>query len=275
MPVDHYLFAPVTRVARITPNMQRITLSGGDLDHFRSSGDPDERLLVMFPTDGPEPGLRSYTVRHWNPATTEMDIDFAVHDGGAAVHWALHATPGDILGVTSASGWYHPPADTAWQLLIADMTALPAVGRILEELTPGTRVHVVAEITDPLDEQHIDTSGDVTWTWLHGTGNGIGPSALAATVRAWTPPDGPGYVWFAGEAGLSRIVRRRLRHDLDFPADRYDVIGYWRADKDTWTARYEQVRDRIEAAQAAALASDADFETVRDAVDEAMERAGL
>lgn len=290
-----YFFAPVTNVARVTPNMQRITLRGGDLRHFVSSGDPDERLLVVFPADGqdapprpepvgsvldypadgPRPEMRSYTVRRWDPSTFEMDIDFAVHDGGAAVRWALQARPGQTLGVTTASGWYRPPSDTAWQLLLADMTALPAVGRIVEGLTSGTRVHVVAEATTSADEQRFETAGDVTYTWLHGTGNGAGPSGLAEAARQWSLPDGPGYVWFAGEAGLSREVRRWLRHDLGRSTERYDVIGYWRADKEAWTARYEQVRERIESAQIAALESGADFDAVRDAVDAAMDDAGL
>jgi len=219
--------------------------------------------------------MRSYTVRRWDPQSREMDLDFAVHDGGAAVRWALQARPGQVLGVTAASGWYRPPVDTSWRLLIADMTALPAVGRIVGELAPGTRVHVVAEVTTAADEQHVPTSGDVTYTWLHGTGNGVGPSALAAAARAWTRPDGPGYVWFAGEAGLSRDMRRWVRHELGWPTARYDVIGYWRADKEAWTARYERVRERIEAAQHAALSAGGDFDSVRDAVDDAMDRAGL
>ncbi|MGF7124139.1 siderophore-interacting protein [Rhodococcus sp. BE178] len=289
-----YYFATVSRVVRVTPNMQRITLAGGDLTRFTSSGDPDERLLVVFPPDGtdrppaPEPvgdgwdfpgtespEMRSYTVRRWDAATHEMDIDFAVHDGGAAVRWALQARPGQALGVTTASGWYRPPTESRWQLLIADMTALPAVVRIVEGLEPGTRVHVIAEVTTAADAQRLDTAGDVTFTWLHGTGNGVGPSALAAAARSWTPPDGPGYVWFAGEAGLSREVRRWVRHDLGWPSDRYDVIGYWRADKEAWTARYEQAREQIEAAQLAALTAGGDFDSVRDAVDAAMEQAGL
>lgn len=290
-----YFFAPVSSVARITPNMQRITLRGGDLRHYASSNDPDERLLVVFPGEGedapavprqigptlgypaagPRPEMRSYTVRRWDPVTHEMDLDFAVHDGGTAVRWALQARPGQKLGVTTASGWYRPPSGTAWQLLLADMTALPAVGRIVECLPPGARVHAVVEVTSPDDEQQIETVGDVTYTWLHGTGNGLGPSGLATAARRWLRPGGPGYVWFAGEAGLSREVRRWVRHDLGWPADSYDVIGYWRADKEAWTARYEQMRGQIEAAQNAALAAGGDFDSVRDAVDAAMEQAGL
>ncbi len=224
-----YRFAAVSHVARVTPNMQRITLYGGDLTGFVSSGDPDERLLVVFPdegadwppqpigdtwdypADGPRPEMRRYTVRRWDCETCEMDIDFAVHDGGAAARWARPTRPGQVLGVTTASGWYLPPVGTAWRLLVADMTAAP-------------------------------------------TG-------------------GAGYIWFAGEAGCSREVRRWVRHELGLLTEH--VIGYWRADKEAWTAHYGQVRDRIKAARTAALAAGGDFDAVRAAVDTAMEDAGL
>ncbi len=214
-------------------------------------------------------------MRRWDASAFEMDLDFAVHEGGAAVRWALQARPGQTLGVTTASGWYRPPPDTAWQLLLADMTALPAVGRIVEGLPRGARVHVVAEVTTPADEQRFDTAGDVTYTWLHGTGNGVGPSALATAARRHDLPDGPGYVWFAGEAGLSQrdtpVAAPRSR-----PAHRALPRPRLLARRQGgWTARYEQVREQIESAQIAALESGGDFDSVRDAVDAAMDDAGL
>ncbi|TQC46402.1 siderophore-interacting protein [Rhodococcus sp. WS4] len=265
--------APVVRTTRVTPNMQRITLAGGDLGRFESSGRPDERLLLAFPPDGAE--KRSYTVRRWEPDALEMDIDFAVHAGGAAAQWAARAQPGESLGFSTASGWYAPPADAAWQLLLADMTALPAVGRIVEELPSTARVHVIAEVTTRCDRQEFATAAAQTTTWLHGSGNGTGDSLLAEAARDWVRPDAPGYVWFAGEAKVSRVVRRWLRHELGWPADRYDVIGYWRDNKEEWVARYETVRAQIEAARDTALAAGDDFDSVRDAVDAALDRTGL
>ncbi|MCQ4119214.1 siderophore-interacting protein [Rhodococcus tibetensis] len=265
-------WAPVVRTERITPNMQRITLSGGDLTRFESSGAPDERLLLAFPPGGME---RSYTVRRWDPSACEMDIDFAVHAGGPAVRWALQASPGEVVGFSAASGWYAPPGDEEWQLLVADMTALPAVGRIVEELPGSAHVHVIAEITTTEDRQQLTTGADLTVTWLHDSGNGTGRSRLAEAARSWSRPSGPGYVWFAGEAKTSRDVRRWLRHELGWPPERYDVMGYWRADKEDWVARYETFREQIEAARDSALAAGRDFDAVRDAVDAALDRTGL
>lgn len=297
MPADRspYYFAEVVRTQRLTPHMQRVTLAGRDLARFTSSGDPDERLLVVFPhageihppaplrcdhgwdyPEGPDrPPMRSYTVRRWSPAEHEMDIDFVLHGGGHAATWARLAAPGHTVAVTDASGWYAPPADCRWQLLVGDLTALPAIGRIVENLPAGTVVHVIAEVPDPADRQRFLAGAQMTVEWLHGTGNGSTRSLLGDAVQARELPPGPGYLWFAGEAGTSRAVRRRIRHDLGWAAARYDVMGYWRADREAWTRRYERVRDRIEAARDEAIARGADFDAVRDAVDAAMEAAGL
>ena len=134
---------------------------------------------------------------------------------------------------------------------------------------------MIAEVTTRGDRQEFATAATQTATWLHGSGNGTGDSLLAEAARDWVRPDAPGYVWFAGEAKVSRVVRRWLRHELGWPADRYDVIGYWRDNKEEWVARYETVREQIEAARDTALAAGDDFDSVRDAVDAALDRTGL
>lgn len=253
--------------------MRRITLTGAGLDGFTPGNRPDERMLIGLPPDHRE--RRSYTVRRWDAERAELTIDFAVYAGGVAARWAEHAAIGEVVGFSPASGWYSPPPGDGWQLLLADMAALPAVGRILEEMPAGVRVHVIAEVVECADAQNFDSVADVTIDWHYGCGNGMGPSALYDAARGWDRPDGPGYVWFAGEARTSREVRRWLRHDLGYPPERYDVMGYWRDRKEEWTRRYEQVRTEIEAVADRAMAESADLDSVRDAVDAAMERAGL
>ena len=129
--------------------MLRVVLGGPDLGRFRSSGAGDERLLVVFPPAGsfvppapvrladgtldyPDratcPPMRSYTVRGWDPAAAEMTLDFVLHPGGVAAPWAIRAQPGDVVYVTEATGWYAPPAGARWQVLLADLTGLPALG---------------------------------------------------------------------------------------------------------------------------------------------------
>lgn len=292
---SYYYEATVTGAERLTPNMVRIRFGGDDLGRFVSSGQADERLSVIFPPEGADrppvptlsngiygypddeerPPMRSYTVRRWDPVAAEMIIDFVVHEGGVAAQWALRAAPGDVVGLTGADGWYAPPVDAGWQLLVADLTALPAVGRIIEELTPGDRVHAIIEVIDPADEQRFETRGDVTYQWLHGTGHGLTESALPEAVRAYDLPEGPGYLWFAGEAGASRTVRKFVRGELGWTADRFEIIGYWRHRKEEWLARFDAVRDEMAKALDHANTVGTNRTEVRELYDDALERVGL
>jgi NADPH-dependent ferric siderophore reductase len=290
-----YFRADVRDVVALTPNMIRIVFGGEDLRRFVSSGDPDERLVVVLPRAGEreapvpirqddgtldypaedEPEMRSYTVRRVDAATGELVIDFVRHEGGVAATWAIQARVGDVVYLSPASGWYRPPTDTTWQLLMADMTALPALGRILEELPAQQRAVVLAEVTEPSDSQRIETSADTTVSWLPGSGNGHAPSRLLQALQEIELPEGPGYLWFAGEAAESRAVRKYVRRELGWPTERFTIIGYWRVEKERWMARYEEVGESLEKVYESAVASGLSEGDALEIYEEALEKAGL
>jgi len=292
---DIYFRAEVRRAERLTPHMVRIVLGGADLAGFRTSGFADERLVVVFPAPGESeppaplldaeghqdypdestrPEMRSYTVRAWSAERAELVIDFVAHDGGVAATWALGARPGDVVYVTEATGWYAPPAGSPWQLLVADMTGLPALGRIVEELAPGARAHVIAEVLEDADRQPWASAGSVTYDWRVGSGNGAGASALLAAVQAYAWPSGPGYLWFAGEAAESRAVRRHVR-SLGWPHERFEILGYWRVRKEEWMARYDRIGGDLEQIYTQAIAEGRTSDDALELYDEALAKVGL
>lgn len=294
-PNEEYYHAEVVAVRRLTPNMVRIRFGGEDLRRFTSRGYGDERIVVFFPLPGqqhtPEPEYvdghldysdspgrpqtRSYTVRRWDPDLAELDIDFVVHEGGVAALWATNARVGDRVGLSATDGWHAPPADTAWQLLLADMTGLPAVGRIVEQLPAGMRAHVIVETIAPDDRQTFETAGDVTYEWVHGTGHGLAESALLDAARSYEFPDGPGYLWLAGEAAVSRAVRKYIRRELGWPIDRFEIIGYWRLRSEEWMLRWKEKQAELEAVYEQAQADGLEGAELREHYLEALEKAGL
>ncbi|NRI66031.1 siderophore-interacting protein [Rhodococcus sp. MS16] len=259
--------ASVLEATQITPGMRRITFGGAGLADFVSSALPDERVLVRFPLEPPH--ARSYTVRRWSADTGELDIDFVLHGHGGAARWAETAIPGDTVHLSSANGWFRPPENIEWLTLLADHAALPAVGRILESLPAGISVQLIAQIPDPSEQQSFTTAADADIRW-------IGDADSLLTELAADPlPPGTGYVWCALEAAAARKVRAYLRHTLKIPVTAMHTMGYWRADKENWERRYALVAERIDEAMGAAMMAGKDFESVRDAVDAAMEREGL
>ncbi|OQM78485.1 siderophore-interacting protein [Rhodococcus sp. 66b] len=259
--------ATVTRTQKVTPKMRRITFGGAGLSDFETSGSPDERVLVRFPLDPPH--ARSYTVRRWQPSKNELEIDFVLHGHGGAALWAENAQPGETVHLSTASGWFKPPAECDWLLLVADHAALPAIGRILEEAPDGLPIHVIAQVPAPSEQQTFTTRAAANYRWIDEA------DSLLAELAAIPLPPGEGYIWCAVEAATARRIRAHLRRTWEIPAPRMHVMGYWREDKENWERRYAVVADRIDAAMGEAMMAGKDFESVRDAVDDAMEREGL
>ncbi|HLU54539.1 MAG TPA: siderophore-interacting protein [Pseudonocardia sp.] len=271
------LTARVQSVRPLGPNMIRIVLGGDGLAGYVPAGVPDEAVALWF--RGPDPAAdpigRNYSVRSYDAARSELTIDFVVHDGGVAARWARGAAPGDEVELSRPRCWYRPAADARWHLLVADLTGLPALARILEERDPAVPAHVIVEVIDDRELALLPRVPGVTVTASTGTGNGVAPSVLAERVRGHALPPGPGYVWFAGEASEARAVRKFLRNDHGWSRDRLDVIGYWRVDAERWTARYQRMQDELIAVYQRALESGRDEKEATELYDDALERVGL
>ncbi|WP_042543248.1 siderophore-interacting protein [Leucobacter komagatae] len=244
--------AMVVGTRRLTPHMIRISFEAVGDWRWHVDGRGDERIDIAIPRPGAtqaeldvfnlpeygrgwvgeEPPWRHYTVRAVHDGGRRIDIDFVVHEGGIASSWAERAEPGHVIGVFGAddrhtSSYYGAPADAGFQLLVADATGLPGLGRILEGLQAGSRAVAIIEVPDEADIQELQSPADVSYVWRTGTGNGNAPSVLAAEVEKITAPDEPWYAWVACEAATSRAIRRDLRTRLGLARDRHHAIGYW------------------------------------------------
>lgn len=289
---DGYYQAEVVAAHRVTPNMVRVRFGGPELAQWVSSGDPDERLTIAFPSPGrrtpPRPRIaggawhfddaaapeqRSYTVRRVGTGT--LDVDFVVHEGGVAAEWAMRAGPGDAVGLSQAGGWYRRPAGVTSVSLVGDATALPAIGRIAEELPADVRAHAIVEVASDDDVQDLPSAADLTTTWLTGSGMGRAPSGLPDAVRNLALPGDGVYVWAAAETSATRAIRKHLRHERGLPNAAMTVIGYWRTQKEAWLQRYEPARPGLRRRRDALEAAGLSGQDLIEAWDQEMERAGL
>ncbi|WAA67153.1 siderophore-interacting protein [Microbacterium oxydans] len=273
MRTDVPLFrAEVAARTVVTPNMLRITLHGARTDRgerFVSSGRPDEFFgLWLTAVDGQE-AKRYYSVRAWRPESDELDIDFVVHAHGPATQWARRALPGDRVAFDAPRGHFQPPQGTERVLLVGDATALPAIGRILEERSPADPpVCVIVSVDDVGDRQDLPIGEDDALHWVDGD------EMLARTVSETATGADATYLWFSGEATVMRDVRRHLRHTLGWPTSRYMTMGYWRRDEERWAAEFTR-RPDLDEQIAAIWENGEDDETQRDRIDELLTRNGL
>jgi NADPH-dependent ferric siderophore reductase len=221
----------VQHVQHLTPKMYRIALGGSDLAGFTSLGF-DDHVKVFFPQQGqPEPVLRDYTPRKYDAADGILYLDFVIHDAGPATTWAANARPGTPLGVGGPRGSFIIPTQFDWHLLIGDETALPAIGRRLEELPADTRALVVAEIENPEEEQTLTSAAPFDVIWVH---RNAGKSAAGDTtqllerLRSVTFPQGEYFAWVAGETQVARTLRQYLLTERAANKQWLKAAGYWR-----------------------------------------------
>lgn len=245
----------VLRAYELTPGMRRVVLGGDELGAFRRYGydltpfrteAPDDHVKLFFPApgesepvlpeqddghldwphEGPRPLSREYTPRRYDAEAGELELDFVVHAGGVAADWASTAAPGDRIFLAGPKmSIVLPEPAPEWYLLTGDQTALPAIGRWLDELDEQVRVHVLVEVANPDEEQKLyHPAGDVRWLYRDPTD----PDALVRALAELDLPDTPGFAWAAGETALMRGVREHLRKVRGLPTDRLCVTGYWK-----------------------------------------------
>ncbi|WP_410598651.1 siderophore-interacting protein [Amycolatopsis sp. lyj-90] len=238
--------AEVVRTEMIGSGLLRVTLGGSGTAGFEAHS-PDEHVKLLFPEldaepklpvqDGdmlrwpkPSPTSREYTVRRYDPATGELDLDVALHEGGLGSGWAEKVTPGTPVHVAGPPGGLIVPHTYDRYLLAGDITALPAIARWLEELPRTAAGWAFIEVTDASEEIELSAPEDVEVHWLHRGDVAAGDSdVLARAVQTIEVPAGERlYAWVAGEAGQLKPLRRWLKNDLGLGKDDHDVTGYWK-----------------------------------------------
>jgi NADPH-dependent ferric siderophore reductase len=217
---------PVTVVAKETvgANGLAITFGGEALAGFTSLGFDDHCKLIVTAPDGVEV-KRDFTPRRFDAQANRLTLEFALHEGGAASDWAVAAAIGDGAVIGGPKTSVVVPSGYDWHLLAGDPTAAPAIARRLEELPAGARAFAVL----------LDPAGD--------GGRVLGGAAAAevqwhrheddfvAALRALSLPQGQGFVWCAGEAGLMARLRDHFVTERGHPRQALRIAGYWKADE--------------------------------------------
>ncbi|GAA3578504.1 siderophore-interacting protein [Nonomuraea rosea] len=228
----------VARRELVTPLMLRLTLAGPGLDGFHSY-QCDDHIRIVFPgADGtlrlpvpndeqlldwpkPFPLTRKYTVRRYDAAARELDLDIVLHEGGVMTDWAAAVAVGDEVAIAGPPGAKTFAHNYDHYVFAVDATALPAAARWLAESPSGVSAHLVIETDDAVEHAYpLDKRDGVEVIWLVRQGT---RSSLAETVRGLRLPDVRTFLFAAGEADDIKPLR-------SWSAGRMDSLftGYWK-----------------------------------------------
>lgn len=214
----------VTATERVTPQMLRITLAGEELADFVSAA-PDDHVKIFIPT-AHEVERRDFTPRRYDNAARTLVLDFALHDAGPAAKWALEAQPGSVLDIGGPRGSAVASGVRKW-LLIGDETALPAIGRRIEEAETGTTITAIAAVAGPEEEQSFETCADLKMIWAHRAMARVTDPFPFYELLDAIPLEPETFVWIAAEASVARAVRTYLVERRRHPPSWLKAAGYW------------------------------------------------
>ncbi|MGL5829123.1 MAG: siderophore-interacting protein [Angustibacter sp.] len=260
----------IRRCSWLNPAFVRVVVTGPGLADFPEppAADSYVKVIVQHPlasfrrdldlqqarAELPQelwPAVRAYTVRHWSAERRELTLDVLVHRDdhgpvGPGSAWAASAAPGQLLHLTGPGGSFRPDPGAAWQLLMGDLSALPAIS-VIAESEPPRQSWILLEIDHP--EEAVEFPEGWPVRWLLRAGRTRGTALLAALDDLPIPPNPLGQAFIHGEAGWVRLARRRLLSSWRLPLDRLSASGYWksgspdeawRAAKGDWLASLDQ-----------------------------------
>lgn len=248
----------VSRVEDVTPRMRRVILVGEQLDGFDHRGMPmapfvstgfDDHVKIVLASDGPVESvlpqqlphavewqpcprriIRDYTPRRFDPGAGELALDFVRHGDGPAATWVERVRPGETLHLVGPKSSLVPPSEVDRVVLVGDETALPAIGRYLDERPLPVPVDVVVQIASLDARQELATTAADTVTWLTG-GNDHASDGdqLVAAARSVIDRPGTPFVWAGGENQAMLALRRWCTREAGVPRSHVKILGYWTA----------------------------------------------
>lgn len=258
----------VVRTEEITPHMVRVVLGGGGFDTFTPSEFTDSYVKLIFvsadvdvgqlprpltldsfgelPVEK-QPVIRTFTVRHADPAAGEIAVDIVVHgERGTAGPWAVAAEPGQPMYLMGPGGAYTPDPSADWHLLAGDESALPAIAAALEALPDDASGYAFIEISGPEDEIELRTPESVLLNWIYRGGRADlvpedrygdrAPLVEAVKTAQWLPGQVHAFVHGEAEAVMHNL-RPYIRKERGVDAKWASISGYWRRGRTEETFR--------------------------------------
>jgi NADPH-dependent ferric siderophore reductase len=219
----------VTDAGGLTPSLRRVVLTAPGLGALRYEAGQD--LMLRVPLGGERVVNRRYTIRRSDPGLGTVTLDVSLHGAGPGTDWISAAVTGDRIDAIGPRGKITPRAGVDWHLFVADETGLPGALAMMEALPAGSRAMALLEVDTAADEQEPDAAElgrlDLRWLRRDGVWSPGDATPMEDAVAALDLPEGTGHVYVAAEAGVVRVVTRRLT-ERGLRAEQISGKAYWR-----------------------------------------------
>ncbi|MFK8054412.1 MAG: siderophore-interacting protein [Woeseiaceae bacterium] len=222
----------------LSPHMRRIVFAGPDLADFPDRQESAHVKVIVpeqnaskrgfWPALAKKSRMRSYTIRFFDHAARTLTMDFAVNDHrGLVADWALTTKVGDSVQIAGPGSIKHTDFDAEWHLLLADLTALPALAATLERLPNSARGHIVVQVPTIADKQDLAVPDNMTIQWIINADTSQNLLLKALPDLEWLP--GEPAMFVATESSHVVEIRKYLREQPGFRKDKLYASGYWTA----------------------------------------------
>ena len=105
--------------------------------------------------------------------------------------------------------------------MIGDETAIPAIGRRLEELPATKRVTVFIEIDGAKNQFELHTTAEAKINWINRQDQSLADAVVALELSAAT------HIWVASERTQARAIPDQLQARFNLPASALKASAYW------------------------------------------------
>jgi NADPH-dependent ferric siderophore reductase len=215
----------VTETDRLTPSIQRITLTAPELAGFRY--DPGQDVMLLVGAEGARPVRRRYTIRSLDRAALTLTLNVVLHGDGPGERWIRAARPGDRIEGIGPRGKVTASPAADWHLFMGDESAMPAILAMSQALPGDADATLVIEVPTPQDELEPLGPARIRVSWLHRLDRPAGqPELLAAEAADVELPAGSGHAYLLGEASVVSRLREILA-GRGLSQDQMSPKAYW------------------------------------------------
>ncbi|WP_086984093.1 siderophore-interacting protein [Vibrio aphrogenes] len=236
----------VVEVFKVSPTMQRIVLQGEDLKTLQKSDLGNYIKLMFHPqghtnidllSDNERPLMRTYTISELDIELGKISVDFVIHEsshavnpeqGGYAVNWAMAAQAGDEIYIGGPGKSQDIDFHAEQVVLVADMTAIPAMKAKLDTLNDSAQGYVVVQIATEADKPELALPQGVQLITVVGTESEQLADAVTALKVINVGEKNDIAIWCACEFSAMKSIRNYFTEHDCVQREKSYFSSYWK-----------------------------------------------